>query len=308
MSYRVAILGSDGLVGDALARTLDQEIVLCLGRSDCDLNVTSKLARFLRSEKINLVINCAAVVGGIEVNRNSPYDLFSNNITLPLSVINACLQADIPQLVQFCSNCSYPAQAEQPYKESDFFLGPPVETNLGYASAKTAAVRAAQCVESQYGLKVYHPIPCSLFGLNDNFSLANSHFIPAVIRKISDASVNNSPSLTFWGSGKPLREFLFADAIASAIMTVINADYSYHPINIGSGSDTPIQDIISCLVDHSGYNGQIYWDTTKPDGALRKLLDSSLLNSLGWQPPSNFLDSLKYTYDFFLKNKASLRL
>jgi len=227
-----------------------------------------------------------AVLSSIEVL----HMIFLNHITLPLSAVNAFLQAGISQLVQYSSNCSYPAKAQQPYQESDFFLGPPVETNLGYASAKTAAVRAAHCVELQYGLKVYQTILCFLFGLNDNFSQASSCFYPAVVRKISDALAYKERSLAVWGSGKPFREFLFADAIVQGIMTVVNARYSYQPVNFGSGFDTSIQEIISCLVEHSGYRVEICWDTTKPDGAFRKMLDSSLINRLGWQPPSNIFE------------------
>jgi GDP-L-fucose synthase len=205
----------------------------------------------------------------------------------------------VTDLVQFCSNCVYPVNAVQPYKEVDLFMGEPVKANKGYAAAKIACVHAGQAAEDQYGLRVYHPIPCSLYGFSDNYDINNSHFIPAVIRKISEAVDQDVEAITFWGSGTPRREFLFADELASAINIMLEKQYSYHPLNIGPGVDTPIRDIISLVSDHAGFKGEVLWDENKPDGALRKLLDSSLLKSWGWLPSESFVDTLCKTYDFF---------
>ena len=295
---RIAVLGSRGLVGDAIARTMDN-VVLVLSREECDVNDTSKLISFLRREKINVVINCAAKVGGIQLNRTEPYTMYQLNSQIGSSVLEASLQSGVTDLVQFCSNCVYPVNAVQPYKEVDLFMGEPVKANKGYAAAKIACIHAGQAAEDQYGLRVYHPIPCSLYGFSDNYDINNSHFIPAVIRKISEAVDQDLEAITFWGSGTPRREFLFADELASAINIMLEKQYSYYPLNIGPGVDTPIRDIISLVSDHAGFKGEVLWDENKPDGALRKLLDSSLLKSWGWLPSESFVDTLCKTYDFF---------
>lgn len=302
---RIAVLGSRGLVGDAIARTMDN-VVLALSREECDVTDTSKLISFLRREKIDVVINCAAKVGGIQLNRTEPYTMYQANSQIGYSVLQASFQSDVTDLVQLCSNCAYPANAIQPYKEVDLLMGEPVKANKGYAAAKIACLHAGQAAEDQFGLRVYHPIPCSLFGLADNYDPNNSHFIPAVIRKIKKAVDQSLDTITFWGTGRPRREFMFADELSSAINIMLEKRYSYYPLNIGPGLDTPIREIISIVSGHAGYKGQILWDETKPDGALTKLLDSSLLKSWGWLPTESFFDTLCKTYDFF-KSSTNIR-
>jgi len=302
---RIAILGSSGLVGDALARKMNN-VVLMLSRNECDVTDTSKLASFLYRERIDVVINCAAKVGGIQLNRTEPYTMYLENIQIGHSVLQASLEAEVTDLVQFCSNCAYPECAPQPYKEGSLLMGEPVNANKGYAAAKIGCFHAGQAAEQQFGLRVYHPIPCSLFGLADNYHPNNSHFISAVIRKISEAVDQRFGSITFWGTGTPRREFLFADELASAITLMLQNQYSFNPLNIGPGVDYPIRDIVSIICDHSGFRGQILWDETKPDGAHTKLLDSSLLKSWGWLPSESLVDTLCQTYDFF-KNSSNIR-
>lgn len=298
-------MGSRGLVGDAMARTKNN-VVLALSREDCDVTDTSKLASILRREKIDVLINCAAKVGGIQLNRTEPYTMYQTNSQIGYSVLQASLQSGVTDLVQLCSNCAYPANAIQPYKEVDLLMGEPVKANKGYSAAKIACLHAGQAAEDQFGLRVYHPIPCSLFGLADNYDPNNSHFIPAVIRKIKEAVEQKLDTITFWGTGTPRREFLFADELSSAINIMLDKRYSYYPLNIGPGLDTPIRDIITIISAHAGYKGQILWDQTKPDGALKKLLDSSLLKSWGWLPSESFVDTLCKTYDFF-KSSPNIR-
>ena len=305
LNMRIAILGSRGLVGDALARNMDN-VALLLSRRECDLTDTSRLAWLLRREGIDVVINCAARVGGIQLNRTEPYTMYRENLEVSHSVLQASLQADVTDLVLFCSNCAYPESAPQPYKEGNLLIGEPVKANKGYAAAKIASVHAGQAAEDQFGMRVYHPIPCSLYGLADNYHPNNSHFIPAVIRKVSEAIDQDLESITFWGTGRPRREFLFADELASAISMMLQKQYSRNPLNMGTGVDTPIHDIVKMICEHAGFKGHILWDETKPDGAQRKLLDSSLLKSWGWVPHEPLGDTLCRTYDFF-KSSSDIR-
>ena len=303
---RVAILGVNGLLGDAFRRKF-QNPQLLLSRQNIDFVDSEGLSRILKSHQIDTVINCAAVVGGIELNRTKPYDMFSSNISLSESVLKACINSGVSDLVQFCSNCSYPAISNQPYKESTLFDGPSHKLNKGYASAKIASVHSGQCAEDQGLIRVYHPIPCSLFGLNDNYSLANSHFVAAAIRKIYEAKLLNKTNVEFWGTGKPYREFLCADNVPSAIKLLLENKYSYDPINIGTGRDTPIKDVINFLISHSKFKGEVKWDSSKPDGAMHKLLDSALITAMGWKHEYDLFDSLSMTYDFYSHNNNSLR-
>jgi len=303
---RVAVLGSRGLVGDAIARRMDN-VVLLLSREVCDVNDSARLITLFRNEKVDTVINCAARVGGIQLNKNEPYTMYDTNTRIGNSVLAACLKSGVTDLVQFCSNCAYPARAIQPYKEIDLLMGEPVKTNKGYAAAKVACLHAGQAAEEQFGLRVYHPIPCSLFGLRDNYDVSNSHFVAAVIRRINNAVKQCHETITFWGTGTPRRELLYADELSSAISIMIERRYSYHPLNIGTGIDTPIRDIIEVIADHAGYRGRVLWDETKPDGAYQKLLDSSLINSWGWHPSESMDDALCKTYDFF-SSSADMRL
>jgi GDP-L-fucose synthase len=302
---RIAILGSHGLVGEAMTRTMDN-VVLALSREVCDVTDTSKLISLLRREKIDVVMNCAAKVGGIQLNRMEPYTMYQANSQIGYSVLQACLQSDVTDLVQLCSSCAYPADAIQPYKESELLMGEPVKSNKGYAAAKIASLHAGQAAEDQFGLRVYHPIICSLFGLADNFNPNDSHFVPAVIRKIKEAVDQSLDTITFWGTGKPRREYLFADELSSAINMMLERRYSYLPLNIGPGVDVPISDIISTISCHAGFKGHILWDETKPDGALKKLLDSSLVKSWGWLPAEPLVDTLCKTYDYF-KSSSNVR-
>lgn len=304
---RSAILGTKGLVGDAFSRNCSHA-VLFLSREDVDLLDTAALSNLLITNRIDTVINCAAKVGGIELNRSEPYHMFTANISIGLSVLRASISAGVSNLVQFCSNCAYPVSAQQPYKESTLLDGPSHHLNKGYAAAKLAALQAGQCAETQGLIRVFHPIPCSLFGLRDNYSLTNSHFIAAAIRKVHSATSRDCKEIQFWGTGKPYREFMFADHVVSAVDNLLEKKLSYDPVNIGTGVDTPIKDIIEHICSHSGYEGTLCWDHSKPDGAMHKLLDSSTLYSHGWEPPLDLYPRLSQTFDYYLSNLDTLRL
>jgi len=304
---RYAVLGSKGLVGEAFTRNLSG-VELAISRDDINFMNTRELELTLKTYQIDTVINAAAKVGGINLNRLYPYDMYSANIALANSILDASIKAGVTDLVQFCSNCSYPFTAQQPYKEECLFDGLPHKLNRGYAAAKLASVQAGQCAEDQGLIRVYHPIPCSLFGLHDNYRLDDSHFVAAVIRKVSEAVMLKSKSIEFWGSGAPFREFMFADDLVSAIVILLNLRHSYQPINIGPGIDTPIKEVVTLISKHAAFTGVIQWDDSKPDGAMHKLLNSTQIASMGWKPSYTLADSLFSTYNYFQENQKDLRL
>ena len=295
---KIAVLGANGLVGDALARNLEADIFK-LKKEKMDVLNTDMLRDYLKSERFELVINCAAYVGGIELNRKKQYTMFSKNIEINQSVINACIASDIGKLVLFCSNCVYPVKAIQPYNENDIFNGDAIETNQGYAAAKIAGIQAGRAAHQEYGIDVYHPIPCSLFGYRDNYKREKSHFIAAAISKIYGAVERGDREIKFWGTGKPCRELLFADELASALSKILEKGMANEPINIGTGEETPIREVIEILSEIAGYNGDITWDNSKPDGAMHKLLDNSKMKQLNWKPKLSLRETLKKTYKYF---------
>lgn len=299
---RVAIIGSRGLVGDALSRNLEEDIIK-ISRDKIDCLETENLSLFLKKEKIDVVINCAAYVGGIDINRQKPYTMFRKNLELSQSVLNACIASNIKSLVQFCSNCAYPKNATQPYKEIELLNGKSVNTNQGYAAAKIAGFQAGIAAHNEYGIDVYHPIPCSLFGYRDNYNLANSHFVAAAIRKISKAVRLNEEKIVFWGTGTPYRELLFADELGNVIKKILDSKLANEPINIATGVDTPISRIIEIISSVAGFKGEIKWDTSKPDGAIHKLLDNTKMKKLNWKLRDNLEESLAKTYRHFQKGK-----
>ncbi len=297
---RVAVIGSRGLVGDALCRNLQEDIIE-INRDNCNILDTKHLRDFLYREKIDVAINCAACVGGIHLNRKRPYTMFRLNLELNQSVLNACIRSDTNKLVQFCSNCAYPREAIQPYKEIDLFNGQSANTNQGYAAAKIAGLQAGIAAHSEYGIDVYHPIPCSLFGYRDNYNINNSHFVAAAIRKIHEAVKYRESSILFWGTGKPCREILFADELANAIKKILEANLANEPVNIATGIDTPIIKIIEIISTIAGYKGEIRWDKSKPDGALHKLLNNTKMKELNWEPQKNLEESLRKTFVHYQK-------
>ena len=300
---RIAILGADGLVGEALSRNLKRELIT-IRRKDVDIRETKKLRNLLKKERIDMAINCAAYVGGIEMNRMKPYTMFKSNIEITQSVINACIEVEIGEMVLFGSNCMYPKNAKQPFREEDLFKGESVETNQGYAAAKIAGIQSSIAANKEYGINIYHPIPCSLYGYRDNYDLNKSHFVAAAIRKISNAASKGSKEIVFWGSGKPYREILFADEIAEAIEIIVKNKIVNRPINIGTGVDTPIKKVIESISKLTNYKGEIKWDITKPDGALHKLLDNQKIKELGWKTKYTLEEGLEKTLKYYNKGEG----
>lgn len=303
------ITGKKGLLGSSFIRELEKrnEKFLGIGREECDILNYKNLLKIAENFRPDVVINCAALVGGIKANKKYQYDFFEINNNLQNNVLRLVKDLNIPKVVLINSNCAYPANAKQPYLEKDFLNGSPQQSNLGYASAKRMGLIGGNLLEEQYGIKTYHPIPCSLYGVNDNFNLENSHFVAAAIRKIAVAKNDNRSEITFWGSGTPKREFMYVDDAIDGILYMLKKDISSNPVNICWGEDAPIKDVINILSKLIGYEGIIKWDRSKPDGALQKLQNPTLLKSLGWEPSIKLEDGLKKTLDWY-NNCSNIRL
>ena len=305
---RYLITGSKGLLGSAFERAFvkNKFKYLALNHEDCDLLDYSSLYRFVESFKPNILINCAALVGGIKANDERSFDFYYTNSIIQTNIMKLCKDLNVKNLVLLNSNCSYPINSQQPYKESNFLDGQPHNSNLGYATAKRSGYLGGLMLQKQYGIKTYHPIPCSLYGPNDNFNLENSHFIAAAIRKIFEAKKAKSSKLEFWGSGKPRREFMYVDDAVEGILFLLEKKLSGELVNISWGIDHSIKDVIKIISEELKFEGEIIWDKSKKDGAMSKLQDCTYLSKLGWRPKISLEEGLLKTINWF-KNSKNIR-
>ena len=308
--YKFLITGKNGLIGSSLVRLFQEESLpfLSISREDLNLLDFEKTTDFFKKHNFETVINCAALVGGIKANSSRQYDFLSENMRIQNNIMDASIQSSIKNIVFLNSNCSYPANATQPFVESSFFEGEPHQSNLGYALAKRSAFLQSLPLLNQYEIKTFHPIPCSLYGPNDNFNPENSHFIAAVIRKIINAKETNKEKIEFWGSGNPRREFMHVDDASRGIKYLIDNNLSGKLINICWGEDHKIKEIIDICKKIIGFKGDIIWDANKPDGMMRKLQSPKILKDSGWEPKITLENGLIKTINWFLANKENLRL
>tara|TARA_B110000008_G_scaffold275734_2_gene313741 strand:- start:613 stop:1515 length:903 start_codon:yes stop_codon:yes gene_type:complete len=289
--------------------------------SELDLTDQAAVEKFLHQEKPDQVYLCAAKVGGILANNTYPAEFIYHNLMIEANVIHQSWKAGIKKLIFLGSSCIYPKNADQPLKESALLNGYLEPTNEPYAVAKIAGVKLCESYNRQYGeshgVDYRSVMPTNLYGEGDNYHEQNSHVIPALIRRFHEAKIKKIPEIVIWGSGTPRREFLHVDDMAEATIHIMNltpADYRSHTepmrghINVGYGSDVSIRELAFKIAETVGFKGKIDFDLTKPDGTPRKLMDSSLINSLGWSPLVNLKDGLHRTYDDFVKNNTSLRL
>jgi GDP-L-fucose synthase len=251
-------------------------------------------------EKPDVVIMAAAKVGGIIANSTQPVEFLNENIRIQTNIFEAAHAAKVPQLLFLGSSCIYPKFAEQPIQESSLLTGQLEESNNAYAIAKIAGVLQVQSYRKQYGHRWISAMPTNLYGPHDNFDLTSSHVLPALIRKFHEAKVADSPSVTLWGSGTPLREFLHTDDLANACTYLLENYDDDAPINIGWGQDISIAELGSMIAQIVGFQGQIQWDSSKTDGTPRKLLDTTKINSLGWEPSISLRDGIESTYRWYL--------
>lgn len=303
---RIFVAGHKGMVGSAIVRRLaaDGADVLTADRSTVDLREQAQVRAYFESAKPDLVILAAAKVGGILANDTYPADFLGENLAIETNVIREAHRAGIDRLVFLGSSCIYPKFAPQPIVEDALLTGPLEPTNEWYAIAKIAGIKLCQAYRRQFGRHYVSVMPCNLYGPNDNYDLATSHVLPALIRKFHEAKVAGKSEVVVWGSGKPLREFLHVDDLADATVFLMHNYDGDQPINCGASSDLSILELAQKIKKIVGFEGQLVFDSTKPDGTPRKLMDSSRIAALGWQPRISLDDGIADAYRWFLEHQG----
>ena len=304
-SEKIFVAGHRGLVGSALVRKLAQEgftNLLTRDRSELDLRNQTEVARFFAEEKPALVIFAAAKVGGIKANHDLPVEFLLENLEMQNNVLRAAYDSGTRKLLFLGSSCIYPKHAPQPIPESALLSGPLEPTNEAYAIAKIAGIKLCQAYAREYGANFISAMPTNLYGPNDNFDLLSSHVLPALLHKAHVAKVEGKRELVVWGSGEPRREFLHVDDLAGACVFLLAKYDSPEIINVGCGEDISIRELAKLICEVVGFKGELAWDTTKPDGTPRKLLDVSKVHALGWRHRIGLRDGIARTYQWFLEN------
>ncbi|TKV57350.1 GDP-L-fucose synthase [Nakamurella flava] len=307
---RVYVAGHRGLVGSAICRLLRAEgFTDVVGWSSRELDLRDRDAVFRRFEEMrpDVVIDAAARVGGIMANSTYPADFLSDNLRMQTNILDAAAAQRVPRLLFLGSSCIYPKFAAQPIREESLLTGALEPTNDAYAIAKIAGILGIQAVRRQYGLAYISAMPTNLYGPGDNFHPQHSHVLPAMMRRFHEAKLGGLPAVTCWGSGTPRREFLHVDDLAAACLHLLETYDSPDTINIGSGTDHTIAQIADMMAETVGYDGDIHWDASKPDGTPRKLLDVSRLKATGWKPEIPLSEGLRETYAWFLDNQDKFR-
>jgi GDP-L-fucose synthase len=304
---KIYVAGHRGMVGSAIWRELERQgFKNLIGRAhkELDLLDATAVSRFYAEEKPEYVFVAAAKVGGILANDRQPAEFLFQNLQIQNNVIHGAWKAGVKKLLFLGSSCIYPKLAPQPLKEDYLLTGPLEPTNEWYAVAKIAGIKMCQAYRRQYEADFISAMPTNLYGPNDNYDLKTSHVLPALIRKFHEAKTSGAASVTCWGTGKPLREFLYADDLASACVFLMQRYSEEQFINVGYGRDIPVRDLAEVVRRIVGYEGAIEWDTSKPDGTPRKLMDSSRLFALGWKPRIDLETGIRLAYEDFLKRFA----
>jgi len=315
----IFVAGHNGMVGSAIIRQLSkQNNIEIITRTHQELNLTNQQAvfDFFQKEKISHVYLAAAKVGGIMANNTYPADFIYQNLMIECNIIHSAHLAGIQQLLFLGSSCIYPKLAEQPMKEMALLTGTLEETNEPYAIAKIAGIKLCESYNRQHGRDYRSVMPTNLYGAHDNFHPENSHVIPALIRRFHEAKLNNDKEVIAWGSGKPMREFLYVDDMAAASIHVMNLDKATYDkntepmlshINVGTGVDCTIKELVETVAKVVGFTGIIIFDTSKPDGAPRKLMNIDRLKALGWQYSIELEQGLTLAYQWFIDNQHNIR-
>lgn len=305
-SDKIFIAGHRGLVGSSLVRKLKQEgfaNLLTRNRAELDLRNGSDVDHFFAEEKPAVVILAAAKVGGIKANSDLPVEFLLENLQMQNNVVRAAHDAGVRKLLFLGSSCIYPKHAPQPIPESALLTGPLEPTNEAYAIAKIAGIKLCQAYSREYGANFISAMPTNLYGPNDNFDLLSSHVLPALLRKAHIAKEEGTRELVVWGSGQPRREFLHVDDLAAACVFLLENYDSPEIVNIGCGEDVSIRELAELICEIVGFTGDLAWDTTKPDGTPRKLLDVSKIHALGWRHRIGLREGIARTYQWFLENE-----
>jgi GDP-L-fucose synthase len=299
---RIFIAGHRGLVGSAIRRRLEQEgygNLLLRSRNELDLEDQAAVFRLFRTERPEYVFLAAAKVGGILANSRYPAEFIRSNLSIQLNVVEAAYRSGVSKLMFLGSSCIYPKHAPQPIREEYLLSGLLEPTNQAYAVAKIAGIELCQAYNRQYGTNYVSVMPTNLYGPGDNFDLENSHVLPALIRKFHDAKLSNAPTVTIWGTGAPRREFLHVDDMADACVFLMNGYDGSEIVNIGCGEDISIAELAGIVRDAVGFQGELVFDSSKPDGTPQKLLDVSRLRALGWNPTKSLREGIAETYAWY---------
>lgn len=307
---KIYIAGHNGMVGSAIWRTLIAKgYTNLIGVSSAELDLRNQQAvrDFISVAKPDVVIDAAARVGGILANNNYPYQFLMENLQIQNNLIDAALQGGIEKFIFLGSSCIYPRLAPQPLKEECLLTSDLEPTNEWYAIAKITGVKACQAIRKQFGKDYVSLMPTNLYGTHDNFDLNTSHVLPAMMRKFHEAKENHNAPVTLWGSGTPLREFLFVDDMAQAVVFALENKLPEYLYNIGTGVDLTIKELAETIQKITGHQGEIIWDATKPDGTPRKLMDISKMHNLGWKHQVDLEQGIQMTYDWFLENVTNFK-
>ena len=302
----VLVAGGTGLVGSAIVRHLESrgETVLAVNSKVVDLLDRKATFDYVQSHKPDVIIDAAARVGGIGANNTYPVDFLSLNVQIQTNLMDAAHAAKTPNFLFLGSSCIYPRDCAQPIKEEYLLTGPLEATNSAYAVAKIAGIELIKSYRKQYGYKWISAMPTNLYGPNDNFDLETSHVFPALIRKFSEAAKNGT-AVQLWGTGSPKREFLHVDDLAKAVVVLLEKYDKDEHINVGSGEDITIKELAETIAAAAGFTGDVQWDSSKPDGTPRKVMDVSKIKSLGWAPQISLVDGIKQTVEYYQREKMA---
>jgi len=306
-STKIYVAGHRGLVGSAILRRLESEgLTHLVTRTSAELDLRDQAAvrAFFAEERPEVVVLAAAKVGGILANSSYPAEFLYDNLMIATNVINAAHEHGVRKLLNLGSSCIYPRLAEQPLRESALLTGPLEETNRAYAVAKIAAIELCDSYRTQYGDDFISAMPTNLYGPGDNFDLRGSHVLPALLRKVVEAKDSGADTVEIWGSGTPLREFLYVDDLAEACLFLLRHVSMPGPVNVGTGRDVTIRELADLIADVVGYQGSFRYDATKPDGTPRKLMDVSLLAGQGWTASTGLREGIERTLDWYLSTRA----
>ena len=301
---KIYIAGHNGMVGSAILRKLKNKgfkNLIFKSSKELDLRIQKDVDEYISHEKPKIIIDAAAIVGGIWANNEYRYKFLMDNMLIQNNLINASIKNEIRNFIFLGSSCIYPKLAAQPMKEEALLSGPLEETNQWYAIAKISGVKLVDAVRRQFGFNYVSLMPTNLYGPNDNYDLKTSHVLPALIRKIHEAKIDNK-DVELWGTGKSLREFLHVDDLAEAVLLIMNIQTEDYLYNIGSGNEISIDSLAKLIKEKIGFTGKINYDSSYPDGTPRKLLDSNKINKLGWKPKISLENGIEITYKEFLKN------
>lgn len=310
MGKKVFIAGHKGMVGSAVLRRLsihDSFQVITADRTQVDLLNQAAVHQFISREKPDVIVVAAARVGGILANSEFPFAFLYQNLVIESNIVGAAVGVGIEQVIFLGSSCIFPKFAEQPIREDSLLTAPLEPTNQWYAVAKIAGVKMVEAVRQEKGWNWVSLMPTNLYGPNDNFDLRTSHVLPAMIRKFHEAKQAGNADVQLWGSGSPLREFMHVDDLAAAIEFVIGRETEFDLYNVGYGQDLTIKELAEKIQQLVGHSGKIKWDSSKPDGTPKKLMDSSRFFALGWRPKIDLQTGIKNTYSWFLENQDQIR-